>query len=114
MKKWFKKKLNIIVRLIDKFNIYFVLPLLVSLLLLGLSNSYKNNVIGFVINIVFSILFIIYAAFVIYKICKKTIRNKSLIWVLVTSLVLIVLSYIIYYGGNSKTSMLFFRKNNVD
>ena len=93
---------------VDKFNSYFVLPLLVVFLLSYLRKEYSTSRVGVAINIVFSILFVAYLVLIIYKICKKTIKTQSLIWVLVTSLVLIVLSFVMSFGGNASISDIFF------
>ena len=83
----------------DKFNNYFVVPMAISILLTFLSVEFQGKVAGFIIDLILTIFFIGYLVIIVSKVCKKQIKNHLLLWDLIISIVLVVLSLMASYVG---------------
>lgn len=92
---------------IDKFNMYFAIPVIVCFLLSSLSIKYAQSIFGVILNVTICLVVVIFLSIIVYKLIKGTLKNSKLIWPLVVSLVLIILSLIVLKTDAKTADTLF-------
>jgi len=92
---------------IDKFNMYFAIPVIVCFLLSSLSIKYAQSIFGVILNVTICLVVVIFLSVLVYKLIKGTLKNSKLIWPLVVSLVLIILSLIVLKTDAKTADTLF-------
>ena len=92
---------------IDKFNIYFAIPVIVCFFLSSLSIKYAQSIFGVILNVAIFLVVVIFLSILAYKLIKGTLKNSKLIWPLVVSLVLIILSLIVLKTDAKTADTLF-------
>lgn len=101
MKEKFEEK-------IDKFNNYFGLPILILLILSVIRVKLQNSEVKTVLDWIMTILFIVYLVFVVSLMCRKLIKQKFMISILITSCVLLAIAYFLTFSNNIQFSNIFF------
>ena len=82
---------------VDKFKSYFGFPLILFVGLTFLSKEIKNTTFIIVVNWIISVIFVGYIIFIVILICNKLIKQKFMISMMITSSVLLILSYILSF-----------------
>lgn len=91
----------------DKFNTYFAIPVIVCFLLSSLSIKYAQSIFGVILNVAICLVVVIFLSILVYKLIKGTLKNSKLIWPLVVSLVLIILSLMVLKTDAKTADALF-------
>ena len=99
-----KNKLNNLIKIL---NDYFAIPILGCFLLSAMSIQYSQSKFGLIINIVLSLFVVGYLSYIVYKLAKRTLKNHQLLWALVVSLVLLILSLIVMRTDIEMSDTLF-------
>lgn len=99
-----KEKLN---KFIQNLNNYFAIPFLVYFLLSTMNMHYSQSKYGFIINIILSFFVVGYLSYIVYKLAKQAVKNHQLLWSLVVSLVLLILSLVVIKTDVKISDILF-------
>ena len=93
---------------IEKFNNYFSLPVVASILLAAASVQIKNPLINFVMNLIITIFVVFYIFIVVALIFNKTIKDKFMIYFCIVAAVMLLLSFIFsHINAHNESNTLF-------